>query len=121
MAAGLDDYLAELLEPLGGVTSRRMFGGLGLFCDGLMFAIVIRDVLYLKTDEETRPAFAAETCGPFSYVAGDRTVELGYWRAPERLFDEPEEFLAWARAATAVARRAQATRKPPRRGKKPPA
>ncbi|MBH0239165.1 TfoX/Sxy family protein [Methylobrevis albus] len=121
MAAGLDDYLAELLEPLGGVTTRRMFGGIGLFHDGLMFAIVIRDVLHFKTDPETRPAFEAEGCAPFSYVAGERTVELSYWRAPERLLDEPDAFLDWARTAVAVARRAEATRKAPRRPKKPTA
>ncbi len=95
------DFLAELFEPLGGVSFRRMFGGLGIFRDGLMFGLVADDVLYLKTDDTTRSGFEAEGSGPFK----DGPRSTSYWRAPERLFDEPDEFRDWAMTAFAVAER----------------
>jgi len=99
--------LEELFAPLGGVGFRRMFGGAGVFCDGLMFALVLDDVLYLKADERTRPQFGAEGCEPFRYQARGRTVTTSYWRLPERLFDDPERFAEWADTAFEVAKRSQ--------------
>jgi len=92
-----------------------MFGGAGVYADGVMFGLVDEDVLYLKTDDETRSAFEAEGMEAFAYATKDgRTTIMSYWRAPERLFDEPDEMLAWARQALAVARKAGAKRKPKR-------
>jgi DNA transformation protein len=102
------DFLIDLLGGLGGVTVRRMFGGSGVFCDGLMFAIVADDVLFLKADDGNRAAFEAEGLGPLTYEATGRTIVLPYWEVPERLFDEPDEMLAWARDALAAARRTSA-------------
>ncbi|GJD63585.1 TfoX/Sxy family protein [Methylobacterium frigidaeris] len=100
--------LEEMLAPLGGVAIRRMFGGLGLFRDGLMFGLVARDVLYLKVAPEETGTFAAEGGAPFSYATKDgRTTTIAsYWRAPDRLSDDPDEFLAWARRACAAAQAA---------------
>jgi DNA transformation protein len=102
------DFLKDLLGGLGDVTVRRMFGGSGVFCDGLMFAIVADDALFLKADDGNRAAFEAEGLEPLTYEAKGRTIVLPYWQVPERLFDEPEEMLAWARDALAAARRASA-------------
>ena len=99
--------LEELFAPVGGVSFRRMFGGAGVFRDGLMFALVLDDVLYLKADESTRPRFEAEGCEPFRYEARGRIVTTSYWRLPERLFEEPEGFAEWTGAAFEVARRSQ--------------
>lgn len=102
-------FVKELLSELGPVMIRRMFGGAGIFCDGLMFALVADDVLYLKADDDTRAAFEAEGCVPFSYAkTGGRNTIMSYWRTPERLFDEPDELTVWARRALGVARRQQA-------------
>jgi DNA transformation protein len=106
VASGLDDLLAELLEPLGDVTFRRMFGGRGIFRRGLMFAFVSHDTLYFKADETTIAEFQAEGCGPFIYEAKGRPHIIRYWRAPERLYDEPDEFRVWAQTAFGVAKRA---------------
>lgn len=115
---GFGDYLTELFEPLGGVSMRRMFGGVGVFRDGLMFALLARDVLYLKSDGETDAAFEAEGCEPFSYEAkGERRVITSYRRVPERLFDETDDFAEWARDAFQVALRAENAKKAPRRRK----
>ena len=89
--------------------SRRMFSGAGIYCDGVIFALVLRDALYFKVDDGNRAAYEAEGLKPFSYEAKGRTVQIGaYWRVPERLFDDPDEMLEWARAALAAGQRAAA-------------
>jgi DNA transformation protein len=81
------------LAPLGNVVFRKMFGGLGIFKDGLMFALVAEDALYMKADDATTPAYAAEGSGPFVYAGmRGKAMPMPYWRVPERLLDEPEEF-----------------------------
>ena len=111
MAEGFAEFLDDLFRPIGRVQMRRMFGGQGVFRDGLMFALVTGDVLYFKSDDETRPAFEAEGCSAFGYdTKTGRRVLTSYWRAPERLLDDPEAFVAWAEAAMAVARRAEAAK-----------
>ena len=108
------DHLAELFEPVGGVTIKRMFGGLGVFKGGLMFALVADDVLYFKADEMTSQRSAAEGFGQWVYEGRGRKVPMPYWRAPDRLYDEPDDFAEWARIAFDVAVRSQK----PKGGKK---
>jgi DNA transformation protein len=110
------DFLKEQLHGLGHVTSRRMFSGAGLYCDGVIFALVLRDILYFKVDDANRAAYEAEGLEPFSYEAKGRTVTVGaYWRPPERLLDDPDELLDWARAAVAAGRRGAAKKIKPQR------
>lgn len=116
MNAELRDLLADLTRPIPGVVLRRMFGGVGLFADGLMFAILIGDDLYLKVDADSAAAFDAEDLPPFRYARKDGMAVLtSYRRAPERLFDDSDEFLDWARVAVATARRVALRPKPRRR------
>jgi len=102
--SALIEHLMDVLRPLGGVASRRMFGGAGLFRAGVMFALISDEVLYLKADATTIPAFEAEDLGPFTYGTknGDRVL-TSYWRAPERLLDDDEEMRDWCRRAIGVA------------------
>ncbi len=105
------DFLIELFAPFGTIDIRRMFGGLSLSVDGLTFALVLRDTLYLKADSETIPWFELEGSAPFQYDAKGRTrVMTSYWRMPERLYDDPDETADWARASLEVARRAAAVK-----------
>ena len=100
---GFAGFLREQLSPLGHVTLRRMFGKTGVFCDGLMFAMVTEDLLYFRVDDHNRAAF--EESGafpPLNYEKGGRTIDLSFWRAPERLLDEPDELVDWARTALAA-------------------
>jgi DNA transformation protein len=100
------DFLQEALRGLGPVDARRMFGGAGLSVDGLTFAIVADEALWLKVDDETRAAFEAEGCEPFAYTAkGGRRVVMSYQRVPDRLLDDTDELVAWGRMALAAARR----------------
>ena len=116
------EFLREQLAPLGRVTMRRMFGKTGLFCDGVMFGMVTDNTLYFRVDDHNRAAFKeAESYPPLNYGKKGRTIDLAFWRAPERLFDEPDELVRWARAALAAARRVAAKRErtAPRRKSKP--
>jgi DNA transformation protein len=81
----------------------------------VIFGLILRDTLHFKVDDGNRAAYQAEGMTPFSYVAKGQTRQIGaYWRVPERLFDEPEEMVEWARAALAAGRRAAAEKKPRR-------
>ena len=92
-------FVQELLDGWGPVTARRMFGGHGLYHEGLMFAIVMDQRLYLKADEVNRPEFEALGLAPFTYPMKGKEVALSYWSAPDAIFDEPCEAVRWARSA----------------------
>ena len=116
---GFVEFLREQLASLGHVTMRRMFGKTGVFCDGLMFAMVTDDTLYFRVDEHNRAAFKeAASFPPLNYQKKGSSIDLSFWRAPERLLDEPDEFVTWARTALAAARRVAAKREPTAPGRK---
>jgi DNA transformation protein len=117
MAGGFEDLLADLFEPVGGVSFRKMFGGVGIFRQGIMFALVADGALYLKADDTTTAGFQAEGYGPFIYDAKGKPHVMPYWRLPERLYDEPEEFREWALLAFGVAERTQDSK--PKKRKSP--
>jgi DNA transformation protein len=105
------EFLNEQLAPLGRITMRRMFGKTGVFCDGLMLGMVTDNTLYLRVDDDNRAAFQeAASFPPFNYRRKGETIDLSFWRAPERLFDEPDELVTWARIALAAAQRVAAKR-----------
>lgn len=107
------EFLREQLAPLGHITMRRMFGKTGLFCDGLMFGMVRDNTLYLRVDDGNRTIFQeAELFPPLNYEKRGRAIDLSFWCVPERLFDEPNEFVTWARAALDAAGRVATKRKP---------
>src|SRR3977135_657212 len=94
------EFLREQLAPLGRVTMRRMFGKTGVFCDGLMFAMVTDNMLYFRGEQGHRASFnEAETFPPLNNKKQGEIIDLSFWRAPEWLFDEPDELVEWARIA----------------------
>jgi DNA transformation protein len=104
------EFVHELFAQFGPVTVRRMFSGAGIFRDGLMFGLIIRDVIYLKVDETNAAEFEREGSTPFTYTRGRKSGHpsqhaLPYWRLPERLYDDPDELALWARRAFAAAER----------------
>ena len=108
---GFTEFLRDQLAPLGRITMRRMFGKTGVFCDGFMLGMVRDNTLYFRVDDDNRAVFKeAEAFPPLNYEKKGGTIDLAFWRAPERLFDEPDELVAWARAALAAARRVAAQR-----------
>ncbi|WP_164007166.1 TfoX/Sxy family protein [Pyxidicoccus trucidator] len=132
------EYTVELLEKLGPVQSRSMFGGWGLYFGGRMFGLIGNGQLFLKVDDVTKPDFQAAGCRPFVYEGAGKPVEMGYWTPPADAADDAYALLPWARRAVdaaqraalkkapkkkaaakkAVAKKAGAERKPA--GKKPP-
>ena len=101
----LRDHVLELLEPLGPVTARSMFGGAGFFLDGVMFALLTRsDVLYMRTDDETRSAFEAAGMEPFRPRPG-KTFVMPYHEAPPDAMEDPDAMQEWAELAWQAARR----------------
>src|SRR5205809_7919311 len=110
-SAGFAEFLHEQLAPLGAIVLRRMFGKTGVFCDGVMLGMVTDNTLYFRVDDGNRETFnEAASAPPLNYRKQGSTIDLSFWRAPERLFDEPDELLDWARAALAGAHRVGASR-----------
>ena len=104
------EFIRDLFAQFRPVTIRRMFGGAGLFADGVMFGLVVRDVIYFKVDESSIADFEREGSQPFTYTRGKSTGRasqhsLPYWRLPERLYDDPDELAVWAERALGVAER----------------
>lgn len=107
---GFVAHVLELLGAVGPARARRMFGGHGLYVDGLFVAIVAFDRLYLKADAETAPRFAAAGGQPFVYDGKDRPVTMGYWTIPAEALESAAEMAPWARLAMAAALRSQAAK-----------
>lgn len=106
--------ITESLQAVGDVQAKRMFGGYGLFLDGLMFGLVADDVLYFKIDDNNRADFDAAGLPPFTYQRQGKFIQLSYRQAPPEVLEESEVAAAWASKALAAAIR---SRKPPRRKK----
>lgn len=104
-------FLADLFALLGPVTLRAMFGGHGLYHDGIIIGIVADGAVYLKTDAQTQPAFAAAGGEPFVYVSRQRSIAMSYWSLPAEAMESAPDMLPWARLAHAAALRS-AARKP---------
>ena len=112
MSAAIVEHCLELLAPLGVVRARKMFGGHGLYCDELFFALIAGDRLYLKVNDESRPAFVAAGCEPFVYDAKAKALAMGYWSAPADAMESPALMQPWAQQAVTAALRARAAKRP---------
>ena len=106
------DYVAELLAPHGRILVRRMFGGHGVYCDGLFIAILSGETLYFKVDDASRTAFEQAGCTLFSYQRAGKTATLNFYTAPAEALESPALINPWARLALQAALRAQAEKRP---------
>jgi DNA transformation protein and related proteins len=109
MAVSLEfrEFVEELLATFGPVAIKPMFGGAGVYADGINFGLIAEDTLYLKVDDGNRAAFEAEGMSPFVYAARGKPVAMSYWQVPDRLLDDADDMAVWARDALAAARRAK--------------
>ncbi len=108
------DHLKDVFRLFGKFTSRRMFSGHGLFRDGLMFGLVVRDTLYLKADAQSLPKFEKLGMRPFEYQRQGKTARLSYYTAPEGVFEDAADAAQWGRLAFEAALRANAAKARPR-------
>ncbi|NDY92611.1 TfoX/Sxy family protein [Ideonella livida] len=105
-------WCQELLSVAGTVRSRRMFGGHGLYVDGLFVAILMRDQLYLKADALSQGRYEDAGCPRFTYASARGTGQLGFYQAPAEALDDPQAMRPWARLALDSALRARASSPP---------
>lgn len=105
-------HLLELLEPFGEVNPKRMFGGHGIFREGLMFALVADGVLYLKVDDKNRSEFEALDLPPFRFeMKNGKTGAMSYRQCPDDALENAAEMTRWAESAFAAALRNAASKK----------
>src|SRR6185295_518368 len=90
------EFLLEHLAPLGEITTRRMFGGHCLYCDGAVFALLAGNTLYLKADAETRDIFLARKLEQF-HPFGDDQASMNYFQPPPEFFEDTDALQEWGR------------------------
>ena len=117
------DFIRDLFSRFRPVTVQRMFGGAGIYAEGLMFAVVFDATIYLRVDAASIADFEREGSEPFVYPRAKSPGRVGrpstsFWRLPERLYDDPDELAVWAGRALAIAERKKAA--PRMRAKKKP-
>jgi DNA transformation protein and related proteins len=109
---GLIEWIAEATEPLGTLSKRAMMGGMTLYLDSAVFAIVDEDVLWFKADAQSDAVWDGEGCGRFTFVMNGKTGSMNYRRAPDDVYDDPEAMLRWAALAQEAGMRAASKKKP---------
>jgi len=104
-------YIVELMQSMGPVHSKSMFGGHGIFLDGLMFGLIADNVLYLKIDTQTEADFISKDLEPFTYAKKNKVFKMNYYQAPEETLEDNEQMNTWANTAYTVAIRAAEKKK----------
>ena len=99
-------YVVELMQSLGAVVAKSMFGGHGIFLEGLMFGLIADGTLYLKADKETESEFREKGLEAFTYHKKGKEFRMSYFQAPEEVLEDSEEMKTWANKAYSAARRA---------------
>ena len=103
VSAEFIEFIVEQLERLGPIRPRRMFGGMGLYLDDMMFGVVFDEELYFKVDDRNRGDYENEGMGPFTYeMSNGKSGSLNYYEVPERLYDDGDELAEWARKSVDV-------------------
>ncbi len=115
--SGLIDWIEEATGPLGTLSKRAMMGGMTLYLDGAVFAIIANDLLWFKADKESDAIWDAEGCPRFTFEMNGKTGKMNYRRAPDDVYDDVDAMLAWAKLAQEAGRRGVAKKKvrPPKR------
>ena len=108
ISASFLNLTKETFASFGTIEIRRMFGGAGIYCDNLFFAILDDDVVYFKVDDVTRGAFERAGLEPFQFEMKDGSLaSMSYYSAPESIFDDADELREWTTLALDAARRAR--------------
>jgi DNA transformation protein len=104
-------YVVDLMQSIGPVRAKAMFGGHGVFLDELMFALVADNILYLKVDKDTENEFKDRGLDAFAYQkkgkeTSYKVIKMSYYQVPEEALEDSEEMNLWANKAYSVALRA---------------
>jgi DNA transformation protein len=121
VSAGFRDHIADLFRPFGAIAFKRFFGGVGLYHKDKLFGFIMRDRVYLKTNDATRKAYLAEDAEPFTFTktTTGETIEIAYYELPARLHDDTDELGRWVRQAQDVALATKSGKRAPAKGKLP--
>jgi DNA transformation protein and related proteins len=112
------ESLLDLLAPMGEIVAKRMFGGYGIYKEGLMFGLVAWDRFYLKVDGETKEHFETHACEPFVYeMKNGRSTSMVYYEPPESAFSSAIKMKPWAMLGWQAAQRKAAATSPKKRKK----
>lgn len=98
-------FIVELMQSIGPVNAKAMFGGYGIFLNGLMFGLIADSVLYLKIDPETETEFTAKGLEPFTYSKKGKEFKMSYYQAPEEVLEDSDAMHLWASKAYGAALR----------------
>ena len=104
-------YVVEIMQSVGPVYSKHMFGGHGIFLEGLMFGLIADKTLYLKVDKESKPDFTDLGLEAFSYNKNGKEMKMSYFQAPEEALEDMEVMNLWANKAYSAAIRAAVKKK----------
>lgn len=115
MSEALIEHLRDLFAPLGPISARAMFGGYGIYFEGLIIGVILDETPYFKTDALTRGDFEAAGCAPAIYEAKGKTLEMSYWSLPEEALESPQAMRPWAMRAIEAAQRKPVGKRPKRK------
>ena len=99
-------YVTDQLNGLANVSVRKMFGGAGLYCDGVMFGLIADDVFYLKVDDSNRDDFIKAGASAFNpYPDKVKTAIMSYYDVPADVLENPDELAKWTQRSLTIARK----------------
>ncbi len=105
------EYIVELLEPMGGITCKRLFGGNALCKDDIPFALAFADTVYFKVDDSNRKDYEDKGSHPFSYRKGGKEIFVSNWEVPADIIEDQEQLILWAEKAFLVGKAARKGKK----------
>jgi DNA transformation protein len=111
------DYVVDQLACIGPIAAKKMFGGVGLYHDGLFFGLIAVDVLYFKVDDENRGLYESAGAKPFQPY-GDDSYSMSYYEVPADVLEDTDQLRAWARGSVAAAERKGARKKQKQKARK---
>ena len=101
----LDYILNDIFSEIDNITSKPMFSGWGIYKDGIIFALIIQNELYFKTDEHNRPQFLERNSQPFKYDKKGKVICTSYWLLPPEIIENKTVIPEWVKSSVEVKRR----------------
>lgn len=95
MTTNYVEYVLDLLSPFGAISSRAMFGGYGIYKDGIIVAIIAYDELYFKVDSTNQLQYEKLGSTPFTYVANNKRATMSYWKVPLEIMEDENRLSKW--------------------------
>jgi DNA transformation protein and related proteins len=96
-------YVLEQLAPVGGISSRKMFGGIGLYCDNLFFGLIDDDTLFFKVNDSNRGDYESRGMTPFQPSKDRPEVSMSYFTVPPDVLEDSQQLTVWAQKSVAAA------------------